>query len=207
MTIATYSDLVTEMGAWLDRADLDARIPTFVRLFEARMNRLLRDPGMEQVSTQTTVAGTDTYALPTGFRGARLVYIDASPRVNLTPMDPQSFRAEFSGQETSTTSAYAIIDGSIVLAPAPADASTLTLVHYKELTGLGAGNATNWLLNDHPDAYLFGSLCMAEAYLKDDERVVMWKGAWDQAVEEIRMDGNRRRLPGGPLVSRAAVRE
>jgi hypothetical protein len=45
MTIATYAELVSEMGDWLNRTDLTAKIPTFVRLFEARMNRRLRSPG------------------------------------------------------------------------------------------------------------------------------------------------------------------
>jgi hypothetical protein len=46
MTIATYSELLTELDAWLNRSDLTARIPTFIRLFESRANRQLRVPEM-----------------------------------------------------------------------------------------------------------------------------------------------------------------
>jgi hypothetical protein len=207
VTIASYSELVTEMGDWLNRSDLSSKIPTFIRLFEARMNRLLRNPEMEQVSTVTLVAGTEAYSLPSGFKEARQVYIAAVPRVNLTPLSPQSLRTEFTGQETASPSAYAVIDEKIVLAPTPTDTGTLTIVHYNGLLGLDDGNPANWLLDSHPDAYLFGSLCMAEAYLRDDERLAVWKAAWDQAVDEIRDDANRKRLPGGPLATRPAVIE
>jgi hypothetical protein len=207
MTIASYGELVSEIGAWLNRVDLADRIPTFIRLFETRMNRRLRDPEMEQTATQDTIAGTEAYDLPSGFIGARLVYIDAVPRVNLTPMSPQSLRTEYSGQESASPAAYAIIGGQMVLAPTPTGTSTLTIVFSRKLTGLDSGNATNWLLDSHPDAYLFGSLCMAEAFLRDDERLNVWKAAWDEALAEIVADGNKRRLPGGPMATRPAVIE
>jgi hypothetical protein len=207
MTVATYSELVTEMGDWLNRSDLAAKVPTFIRLFEARMNRLLRTPEMEQVATIATVAGTESYTLPSGFREARQVYIAAVPRINLAPMSPQSLRTEFTGQESVNAQAYTILDEQILLAPTPTETDTLTIVYYRALTGLDGSNATNWLLDNHPDAYLFGSLCMAEAYLRDDERLAVWKGAWDQAVDEIRSDANRKRVPGGPLATRPAVIE
>jgi hypothetical protein len=203
VTIASYSELVTEIGAWLNRSDLSARIPTFIRLFEARMNRRLRDPDMEAVGSIALVTGTEGYDLPFGFREARLAYMDAAPRIYLTPMTPQSLRSEFTGQESGNPEAYAIIEGQIVLAPAPTSDATLKLVYYRELTGIDTGNATNWLLDAHPDCYLFGSLCTASAYLVDDERLNVWKAAWDEAIEEIMQDGNKRRLPGGPLVARS----
>ena len=207
MTIASYSELVTELGDWLNRSDLSAKIPTFIRLFEARMNRLLRTPEMEQISTIETVSGTESYALPSGFREARQVYIAATPRVNLAPMSPQSLRIEFTGQETASPAAYAIIDEKIVLAPAPTGTDTLTIVHYRSLIGLDSGNTTNWLLDSHPDAYLYGSLAEAYAYLKDEASAASYKGLADEVVAEIRDDANRKRLTGGPLVTRPAVIE
>lgn len=207
MPIASYSELTTELAAWLNRADLSARIPTFIRLFEARMNRLLRDPEMDATVTQPMVAGSATYSLPDDFRSARTVYIASNPRVMLEPMSPQALRAAYTDSENSDPLAYAIIGSAIVLAPTPAATGTLTMVYHREIPALTSTATTNWLLEDHPDAYLFGSLCMAEAYLKDDDRLAVWKSAWDEVVAEMQRDANRRRLPGGPLASRAAVIE
>ena len=42
MAINSYSTLVTAVGNWLNRSDLTANIPYFIRLGEARIYRVLR---------------------------------------------------------------------------------------------------------------------------------------------------------------------
>ena len=54
------------------------------------------------------------------------------------------------------------------------------------ITALSGGSPTNWLLTSHPDVYLYGTLMEAAPYLKDDERVVIWKGLLAEAVEGVR---------------------
>ncbi|MCK8356920.1 hypothetical protein LXA28_18340, partial [Erwinia amylovora] len=49
---------------------------------------------------------------------------------------------------------------------------------------------TNWLLTDHPDLYLYGSLLQAEAYLFNDDRLAVWKTAHDEVMAEIMTAGN-----------------
>jgi hypothetical protein len=188
MTIATYGELVSELGDWLNRADLEDKIPTFVRLFEARMNRRLRSPDMEQTFSRTTVIGTDTYAINSRVRELREVYIDDDGTLN------QYYD-------------YTVTSESIIIDPAPETEFTLVYSGYCTLAGLSDSNTTNWLLDDHPDAYLFGSLCMAEAFLKDDERVAVWKSAWDEALSEIIREANEKRTPAGPLQMQPPVVE
>lgn len=207
MTIATYSELVAEMGDWLNRADLAAKIPTFIRLFEARMNRRLRSPDMEQSFSRDTVAGTDTYALNSRVRQLREVYLATDPRAMLEAMSPAAMDSLYTLSDQGQPQAYTLKGESIVLAPVPDAAYTLVYCGYVTLLGLDAANPTNWLLDDHPDAYLWGSLCMAEAFLKDDERLNVWKAAWDEALAEIIREANAKRLPAGPLQMQPSVRE
>ena len=42
MAIGTYAELKTAVANWLDRDDLTDRIPEFIALAEAKMNRNLR---------------------------------------------------------------------------------------------------------------------------------------------------------------------
>jgi hypothetical protein len=188
MTIATYSELVSEMGDWLNRSDLTTKIPTFIRLFEARMNRRLRAPDMEQSFSFTTVAGTSTYSINSRVRELRELYLTTDDSAS-PPVD------------------YTVSGETIVFDPVPTAAFPVTYSGYATLVGLDSGNATNWLLDDHPDAYLFGTLCMAAAYLKDDDRVAIWKQAWDEAMAEIIKEANEKRLPAGPLQMQPAVNE
>ncbi len=51
MSISTYAELQTAVGNWLNRADLTARIPEFIELFEARVKRDLRVRQMEKRAT------------------------------------------------------------------------------------------------------------------------------------------------------------
>ena len=55
---ATYTELVAEIEAYLKRTDYTVRIPTFLALTEARLNRLLDDPEME---VRATSIGTGQY--------------------------------------------------------------------------------------------------------------------------------------------------
>lgn len=206
MTIATYSELLTEIDAWMDRSDLTARIPTFIRLFEARMNRRLADPDMEGISTTTTESGVDEYALPDDFGTMRYIYLSTDPKTQLYYMAPAAMRDTYSENDTGQPLVYTVENGALVLAPAPDGEYTINLAYNQHVPGL-ADNTTNWLLAFAPDLYLWGSLTRAEAFLKDDDRVAVWKSAEDEAIAEMVQYGNRRRIGGGPLLLRPTVIE
>lgn len=206
MTIATYDELVTELGDWLNRDDLNSKLPTFIRIFESRMNRRLRDPKMETRYTFSTVAGTSSYSLPSDFRQAREVYIDDDQLYVLEPMSPANLRTFFADGTSGRPQAYALVGQSIVLADTPDAAYELVIGYFREVPALTSSNTTNWLLTAHPDLYLWGSLTAAEAYLKDDDRVLLWKAAWDEALAEVMQESNSSRF-AGPLTLRPTVIE
>jgi hypothetical protein len=192
MTIATYTDLVTAVGDWLDRDDLAARVPTFIQLAEARLNRLLEDPEMEVTST-ATVAG-DYTTLPSDF-GSMVSISTGDGRLAAT--GPVEFAA-YDDTITGTPRRYTIVDGSIAFWPADSSA-VVRIVYRRRIPALTAGNTSNWLLSLAPDIYLYGALVQAEAFLAEDDRLELWKSAFDEAIGELRTDGNRRKWGAGPI--------
>ena len=56
MALGTYTELKDAIADWLDRSDLTARIPDFIALAEARINRERRIRPMEVRSTIVTTA-------------------------------------------------------------------------------------------------------------------------------------------------------
>ena len=78
MAIGTYSELQTAVANWLDRSDLSDRIPEFITLSEARINRLLRVRLMESVKIISLISGTKRYPLPSDYRQLRTIQYDAS---------------------------------------------------------------------------------------------------------------------------------
>jgi hypothetical protein len=66
------------------------------------------------------------------------------------------------------------------------------------VTALSADGDTNWLLTNHPDVYLYGSLVHTAPYLKDDARIALWAGLLAQAMGEIEDESTAARF-GSPL--------
>tara|TARA_R100001510_G_scaffold686_1_gene510 strand:- start:874 stop:1080 length:207 start_codon:yes stop_codon:yes gene_type:complete len=68
MAFDTFSNLKTAIANYLNRDDLTAFIGDFITLTESRLNRELRVREMISSDTSTTtVSGTQSYSLPTGF--------------------------------------------------------------------------------------------------------------------------------------------
>lgn len=191
MSIATYSELVSAIGDWLDRDDLAVRVPDFIRLAEARLNRLLDDPDMEAITTLTG----DGAALPADF--GSMISIGTSDGNPLKAMGNAEYAAIL--PQSGVSRYYTIREGAIYYVPGSAN---VTLVYRRSLPGLSATDTTNWLLDRAPDAYLYGSLVQASAFLAEDDRLPLWKGAFDEAIAELRTDGTRRKWGAGPLAPR-----
>jgi len=203
MAITTYSELVTALGAWTNtRSDLTALWPDFIALFEARMNRLIRVPEMEAESTSTTTE--ETLALPTDFLAIREVRVDGEA---VPSMNPQALRQLYLESTASSPLGYTIVGTNLLFQPAPSSSIEVGITYFQKIPALTSTNTTNWLLDKYPDIYLYGTLCTAQAYLRDDERLAVWKGAWDEALGELERAGIKARLPSTPLVMRPGVYE
>jgi hypothetical protein len=57
---------------------------------------------------------------------------------------------------------------------------------FRDVTSLSGSNTTNWLLTNHPDVYLYGTLLEAQPYLMDDARIATWAQIFDRVVAEVR---------------------
>ena len=195
MALDTYTDLVTEVGEYLDRPDLAARVPTFVRLSEARLNRVLDDPDMEVAAT-VTASGALT-ALPADFGSMVSVNTGGGFLEALGPV-------QFAGLDHTVMAAprfYSISTNGISFAPGNSTA-LISMVYRRRIPALTAAAPTNWLLTRAPDVYLYGALLQASAFLVEDDRLGLWKSAFDEAIAELRTDGARRKWGAGPIAPR-----
>ena len=53
------------------------------------------------------------------------------------------------------------------------------------MPALSDADPTNWVLSDYPNLYLYGSLLHSAPFLKDDMRLGMWQGKFDQLLAQI----------------------
>ncbi|HEX8414015.1 MAG TPA: hypothetical protein VF637_09045 [Sphingomicrobium sp.] len=185
-----YADLLADVADTIDRDDLATRLPRWLKLVEARLNRLLEDPDME-VSTTLTGDGAD---LPADF--GEMISIGTADGNRLSPVSNVEYSAF--RPSTGTSRLYTIREGKIYYAPGSANP---TLVYRRTLPPLVEGG-TNWLLERAPDVYFYGVLLQANAWSVDTEAAAGWKNLWDEAISELRTDGARRKWGAGPIAPR-----
>ena len=199
MAISNYSELNTAVANWLDRDDLTDRIPEFIALAEARFNRLLRIRAMETKQTASTVASQRNLALPTNFIQMRNLQINTSPITSLEYVTPEMYDRLYGGSDTGTPKAYTILADEIQLGPIPASVQTIEMLFYKKFDALTSSAATNWMITNAPDVYLYGCLLEAEPFIMNDPRVQLWATAFQQAIADIQEQDNKDRHSGSAL--------
>lgn len=191
MALDTYANLKTAVADWLNKAGLsgvNTKAAEFIALAEAQMNRELDVREMTATAT-LTISGEDM-GLPCDFAGVRSFRIEGSPAYPLEYAKPEEFDGAFG---TGKPTRYTITD-RIVFDPVP-DAEYETRMRYrKRIPALGTGMRCNWLLDKHPDAYLYGALSQALIYFRDDERQVI-RDDYAAALSAIEEDDKRTAYP------------
>jgi len=208
VAITTYAELQTATANWLDRTDLTARIPEFIELAEANFNRVVRQPDMVTKNDSFSIAGRYT-TLPTDTLEIVRIVVDLTPVIVLEYMTPEEI-SERRIVMTATGKPYyfTTIGGStnqLEVLPSPDSTYTSSIVYYTRIAALTDSATTNWLLDSHPDIYLFGTLVEAEPYLKNDERMPMWTARLDKALNALGLQGQRERHTASGLRMRSRV--
>lgn len=198
MSIGSYSELQTSIAGWLKRTNLADRIPDFITLAEASMNRQLRVRQMATTYIRTTDQRIIT--LPDEFLEAEKVEVDGRTLAYIDRFDVSS--ADLVNERTDRKQ-YTLVGNSIWLLTGVAKPSRFVLFYFQRITPLSDDIPQNWLLEDAPDAYLYGSLLQAEPYLKNDARVAIWNQLYGAALQGLQLQNDQSRTQGSALVQRA----
>jgi len=184
MALSNYDDLQAAIADWLIRDDLGARIPDFISLNEKSMNRLLKTAEMEVETSLVTVPSNPNVALPTGYSGLRRlraynnsIWYD----VQILPLEP----SRDNGVIGAPPVAASIVGSNINFRPIPNGAYPLLMNYYAKFAELSDSNPTNWILENHPDAYLYGSLLQSAPYLGTDDRLPLWADGFNSVIQQI----------------------
>jgi len=189
--------LIAAIQDWLDRDDLSDKIPMFIQMAEAMFSREIRAPQMER-SVILEATSEDTQ-LPDDYLAMRAIYVEGSPDRPLRGIAPTAIRQGFDGT-TGPPTAYTLVSNGIRLDPPPSASTLLSMDYFARIEPLTVTTPANWLLDRHPDAYLYGSLYNAEIYLDNAPRAGQWKGLLDQVVDRINRTSRNDRYGAGPLV-------
>ena len=171
MAITNYGQLKTAAANWLDRTDLEDRIPEFVTMAEAQFNREIRQPQMITRDDSFTIDG-QYEAMPTDALEIQRIVLDLTPVITLQYITPNEISEKRSGLTgTGRPIYYSIVGENMEFVRTPDSAYTASIMYYKRITALSADGDTNWLLTNHPDIYLYGTLLQSAPFLMFDERI------------------------------------
>lgn len=182
--ITDQATLESEVAGWLNRTDISAAITTMVQIADAK---LAKDSRIRRLVDADFVITQDDMALPSdlktleglyhdseGIKGA-IEIVNASQIGNLKALHGVSGPPGFA----------AILDngGTMRFAPAPDQDYTTKITYWSNLPALSAG--ANWLMDDHPDIYLYATLKESALYLKDDARLSAWDALLSESIDNL----------------------
>lgn len=192
MALTNYASLKAAVASFLNKTNLTEQIPDFIAIAEAQMRRSITSIGQIDTWSDVEVDG-DGYVLPCGFEGVASVSYAGVALPFLSADRPAETCA-------GTPRSYTIDGDTLRVSPT----GTVTIRIKGGFCPLSTTVPVNWILRDHPDAYLYGALMQAAPYLRDDDRVGVWGSLFTSAIDGInkrevrRQTGGNVRIQAGP---------
>tara|TARA_B100000795_G_scaffold238305_1_gene199335 strand:- start:23 stop:643 length:621 start_codon:yes stop_codon:yes gene_type:complete len=199
MAISTYTELKASIANFLNRDDLTATIPDFISLAESSINNEIRHWRMEK-RAETTVDSQFT-GIPSDWLSTIRFHLVTNGTTSLNFMSlatMQSSRAA-RNDSTGTPTNYSLNSSQFEVFPSPDGAYSAILMYYEKIPTLSSSNATNWLLTQYPDIYLYGALLHSAPYLKEDERANVWAALYSAGVARVNSASSRSTASGSGL--------
>ncbi len=191
--VMTYDSLVLDIRSYLERTDaatLD-KIPTFIMLAEQVIATELKFLGNLTVATSTMVQGQAVIDKPARWRKTVSINITVAGERRPVLLRKYEYLREYWPDPTQEDVPEYYCDYDYthwLVAPTPAAAYNYEVLYYERSQPLDESNQTNWFTQYAPQALLYGSLLQAMPFLKNDERIPMWKAQYDQVMQVLKVE-------------------
>lgn len=189
--------------AYADRYDADVsdQLSYMLGLAEDRMSRIMRNREMS-AQTMIPIDGSPYYELPSDFAGLRDVHIDGP--TTLQYVNPE--QANNIVLDNIANTYYTIIANQIHLYPTltvpEGKSNNIHITYYQRVTPLLGNSDTNWVLTNHSDIYKTAMSAEVEAFVKNDQRAIMFWQQLDSMFAEIESRDWKDRWSGTSLSTR-----
>ncbi|MDC3307077.1 hypothetical protein OAV02_00010 [bacterium] len=207
MALNTYTSLKASIANWLNRSDLTAEIQDdFIKLTEADLNSKLR---VRSMIAQTDITiNAETAALPTDFLQIRNFYIlSGQTKTPLVYTTPASMDTTSGTSTTGLPTTFTILGDTLRFSPKPDATYTAVMNYFKKFPALSSSVATNYILENHPAIYLYGSLFHAANFLGgiNPQQIQTWQQMFATALERLELNDREDEYNGSPLQVRTVT--
>lgn len=188
--ITDYTTLQTAVGDYLARSDLTTYIPNFVQNFEERFYRQPKNFGRWMESALDVTIASDVIAVPDDYLALKYAYIDTSPAARLDRVSLNQLYGTYPrGGDTGLPRWIARDTTNFVFGPIPDSTYAVKGVYYAKpvlMRNFTGDAATHWIIVNAPDLALYGALLEAAPFLKNDNRIIVWRTFYAQAESDYR---------------------
>ncbi len=201
----TYTSLFNDISSYLERTDtatLD-KIPTFIMLAEQTIASEIKFLGNLTVNESNMVSGNPVITKPARWRKTVSMNVTVDGVRQPVFLRTYEFMRQYwpDESEEGAPKYYGDYDYTHwLVVPTPAAAYVFEVIYYEEVQPLDATNQTNWFTQYAPQAMLYGSLLQAMPFLKNDERMPLWRAEYDKIVAQLKTE-NVQRLGDGQAIA------
>lgn len=196
--IQSRSSLRSAIQDWLLRPDLEDEADRFVQLAEARLRR---DHRVKRLfNTTLTITGPEE-DLPDHFLELESIRHEEVRLGHIRIDSVQNVQRERNyWRSGGVPVVVAVTDGPrLLVGPEPDRTYEVELEWWGTFEPLNSNVLSNWLLEEHPDVYLYAALVESGPYLRDEDgRTETWNARLELALEDLRRTNENRRF-AGPL--------
>lgn len=201
MALSNYTDLAGAVAAYTKRGDTASYLPIWLSLLEGKLNRELVT--FRQLTRTTLAISAEFTAAPAGLTKLRSARLIDSPYWDIACLSGEQMSELRAEQRSGQTSSIALIAGQLCVNPVPSAVNNVELVYYSAISPLSASSATNAILTNMPDLYLFGVMAEAADFYEDDEALEKYSSrfadallGYNQESVKAEMGFNLKPMPG-----------
>jgi hypothetical protein len=189
----TYDSLVLDISSYLERTDAATlqKIPTFIMLAEQQIALEIKFLGNLTVQENNMIADQPVIDKPARWRKTVSMNITVDGKRQPVLLRKLEYLREYwpDATQTGIPGYYADYDYTHwLVAPTPATNYSFEVLYYERVQPLDSTNQTNWFTIYAPQAMLYGSLLQAMPFLKNDDRIPLWKAQYDAIINTLKAE-------------------
>jgi hypothetical protein len=192
----TYDSLVSDVIKYMERNDPSFvdQIPRLIMLAEQEIATQVKTLWQLNVVETTLVPGTSGSVLekPARWRKTVSMKVGGQP-IQLRSQDYTALYAADADQAAPLY--YSEYDyNHWAFAPIPDAAYDVEIIYYERIQPLDEQNQENLITREAPQAILFGTLLQAQGFLKNQDKLAVWKQYYDTSMAALKGENAARNI-------------
>jgi hypothetical protein len=189
--------LVENIQSYLERTDTATleKIPLFIMLAEQVIASDIKFLGNLNVVTSQMTLGNPIIQKPARWHKTVSMNVTQSGKKNPVLLRKYEYLREYWPDDTQKDLPQFYCDYNYdnwLVAPTPDVDYNFEVLYYERVQPLDSTNQTNWFTIYAPQALLYGSLLQAMPFLKNDDRMPMWKSEYQAIIQTLKTEDVQR---------------